>query len=93
MVAKELDIAVTTGNSYTAAMTAQATLKAAKMMGIDAEFCKVTEIKKIMEYGAMLTPALAINGKIVSVGRVLNPDEIKKLILKEMGNPDYRIYG
>jgi predicted amino acid dehydrogenase len=34
IVARKLDIAVTTGNTYTAAMTAEATFKAAKLLGI-----------------------------------------------------------
>ncbi len=55
---------------------------ATKELGIEAEFGKVTDINKIMEYGVMMTPALAIDGKIVSAGRLLNPEEIKKLLVK-----------
>jgi hypothetical protein len=33
-----------------------------------------------MKFGVMMTPALAIDGKVVSSGKVLNPDEIKKHI-------------
>jgi hypothetical protein len=42
----------------------------------------VTDLKKIMEYGVMMTPGLVLDGKVVSVGKVLSPDEIKKLIEK-----------
>jgi len=56
---------------------------AVKELVVEAEFAKVTEISKIMEFGVMMTPALAIDGKVVSAGRVLNPDDIKKLIAKE----------
>ena len=41
---------------------------------------KVTDIKKIMDYGVMLTPALAIDGQVKSVGKVLSVEEIKKLL-------------
>ena len=42
----------------------------------------MTDIKKIMEYGVMRTPGLAVDGKVVSVGKVLSPDDIKKLLEK-----------
>lgn len=48
----------------------------------DAEIAKVTDITKITEYGVMMTPALAIDGKVVSMGKILSKDEIKKLISK-----------
>ena len=55
---------------------------AVKELNIVAEISKVTDIDKITDYGVMMTPALAIDGKVVSSGRVLNKDEIKKLIAK-----------
>ena len=55
---------------------------AVKELGIEAKFGKVTEINKIMGYGVMMTPALAIDGKVVSAGRILNPNNIKNLISK-----------
>ena len=33
-----------------------------------------------MDYGVMMTPGLVVDGKVVSVGKVLSPDEIKKLL-------------
>ncbi len=44
MIAKKLKIAVTTGNSYTAAMTIEAAEKAAGIMGIDLKAAKVSVI-------------------------------------------------
>jgi fatty aldehyde-generating acyl-ACP reductase len=44
MVAKKLDIAVTTGNSYTAAMTIEAAVKAAAIIGIKLEEASVAVI-------------------------------------------------
>jgi len=48
----------------------------------DYEIEEVTDIKKIMEYGVMMTPGLAVDGKVVSAGKVLSADEIKKLLEK-----------
>jgi small redox-active disulfide protein 2 len=54
--------------------------EAIKEKGGDYEIEKVTEIKKIMDYGVMLTPALAIDGQVKSVGKVLSVEDIKKLL-------------
>ena len=54
------------------------TLKAVEDMGIKVEY--ITDLQKIMEYGAMSMPALVINEKVVSVGRVLKPSEISAMI-------------
>lgn len=51
---------------------------AVKMAGIVCEIEKVTDISKIMQFGVMMTPALAIDGKVKSVGKLLSADEIKK---------------
>jgi len=56
------------------------TKKALVELKIKADVEKVTDIAKIMEYGVMSTPALVIDEKIVSSGRVLSSDEIKKLL-------------
>lgn len=55
---------------------------AVKELNIQAEIGKVTDINKIVEYGVMMTPALAIDGTVVSSGKVLGKDEIKKIIIK-----------
>jgi len=52
---------------------------ALKEMGIEAELVKVTEIMDIMAYGVMSTPALVIDEKVVSFGKVLKPKEIVKI--------------
>ena len=54
--------------------------KAVKEMKISAKIEKVTDISKIMEYGVMSTPALVVDEKVVSYGKVLSPEEIKKLL-------------
>lgn len=54
--------------------------EAVKELDISAKIDKVTDINKIIEYGVMMTPGLVINDEVVSTGKVLNKDEIKKLI-------------
>lgn len=54
------------------------TVKAVEGMGIEVEY--VTDLQKIMEYGAMSMPALVINEKLVSSGKTLKPADILALI-------------
>lgn len=58
------------------------TRKAASELGIDAEITKVKEVKDIMNYGVMITPALVVDGEVVVAGKVPSIDEIKKMITK-----------
>ena len=55
---------------------------AVKELNIAADISKVTDIDKITEYGVMMTPALAVDGTVISAGKVLSKDEIKKIISK-----------
>ncbi|MEI6874093.1 MAG: thioredoxin family protein [Spirochaetota bacterium] len=45
-------------------------------LGFEAELVKVEDIETIMEMGVMSTPALAIDGIVKSVGRVLSKDQV-----------------
>ena len=53
---------------------------AAKELGLAVEIEKVTDIDKIIDFGVMSTPSLAIDGKVVVVGKVPSVEEIKKLL-------------
>jgi small redox-active disulfide protein 2 len=55
---------------------------AIKELNIAAEISKITDINKITDYGVMMTPAFAVDGTVVSAGKVLSKDEIKKIITK-----------
>jgi small redox-active disulfide protein 2 len=50
--------------------------------GVTADIVKVTDIDDIMNMGVMMTPALAIDGDVKSVGKVLTKDQIIA-VLKE----------
>lgn len=56
---------------------AEAAVKAA---GIEATVEKVDQIADIMKMGVMLTPALAVDGVVKSVGKVLSADDIRKYL-------------
>ena len=53
---------------------------AAKALGIECAIEKVTDINEIMKFGVMITPALAVDGKVKVVGKVPTPEEIKKML-------------
>ncbi len=54
---------------------------AVKELNAQAEVVKVEDIQKIMDYGLMTTPAIAIDGEVKAAGIIPAPDEIKKWIL------------
>lgn len=54
--------------------------KAARDAGVEFEIEKVQNINDIMNYGVMITPALAVDGVVKSVGKVLSVEEIKKFL-------------
>ncbi len=54
----------------------QAVAKSGKFAQIE----KIEDIMKIMAYGVMSTPALVIDGKVVSTGKLLSVDEIVSLM-------------
>ena len=60
---------------------AQFTEQAANELGVPYEMHKVTDLKQIMALGVMMTPALAVDGKVKVAGRVPSVDEIKKLLV------------
>ena len=53
---------------------------ALKSTGKEAEVIKFEDIDKIIDYGVMTTPALAIDGEVKSAGKVLSKDEIIEII-------------
>ena len=53
---------------------------AVEAAGGEYEIEKVTDINEIMKFGVMMTPALAIDGEVKVVGKVISAEEIKSLI-------------
>jgi small redox-active disulfide protein 2 len=59
------------------------TRQAVQTLGLDCQVQKVSEIEEIIRRGIMATPALAIDGRVVSTGRLLSAAEIQTLLGKE----------
>ena len=55
----------------------QLTREAAAELNVNVEFEHITDVKKIMEYPILGTPALVINEDIKVAGRIPSKDEIK----------------
>ncbi|MGJ7921744.1 thioredoxin family protein [Neobacillus sp. LXY-4] len=55
---------------------------AIKELGKEAEIIKVTDFQDIMSYGVMSTPALVIDEKLISSGKVLKPKDIIEILKK-----------
>ncbi len=53
---------------------------AAQAAGIEYELEKITDIDAIMDFGVMMTPALAVDGEVKVVGKVPSVAEIQKLL-------------
>jgi len=53
---------------------------AARELGIDYEIQKITQINEIMNFGVMITPALAVDSVVKVVGKVADVDDIKRML-------------
>ena len=62
-----------------------ATKAALEQLGMDTAIDHVTDFAQIASYGVMTTPALMIDGKVVSTGKVLKTEEVKALLQKARG--------
>jgi small redox-active disulfide protein 2 len=55
--------------------------KAAEEAGIEAQIEKVEDIREIMKFKILTTPGLVIDGEVKAAGKVLSPEDIKKLLV------------
>lgn len=62
-----------------------ATKKALEQVGMDTTIDHLTDFSQIAAYGVMTPPALVIDGRVVSYGKVLSTEEIVKILKKIMG--------
>lgn len=61
----------------------EASAKAAlEQLGMDTAIDHVTDFSQIAAYGVMSTPALVIDGKVVSYGKVLKTEDVVKILQK-----------
>jgi len=52
--------------------------KAVAEAGIDADVTKVEDLQEISRHNVLMTPAIIIDGKLKSSGKVVKPDQIRK---------------
>ena len=57
---------------------------AVQALGLNVEVEYITDMEKVMEYGVMSMPAIVVNDKVVSMGKVLKSADVEKL-LHELG--------
>lgn len=55
--------------------------EAAQALGLPYELQKVTDLKQIMSFKVLSTPALVVDGQVKLAGRVPSVDEAKQLIV------------
>ena len=55
---------------------------AAASLGLNIEVEYITDMEKVMEYGVMSMPAIVVNDKVVSMGKVLKAADVEKLLRK-----------
>ena len=60
---------------------ATATEKAAQSLGLEYQIEKVTDLEHMSGLGVMMTPALAVGGKVKVEGRVPSVEETKKMLV------------
>jgi len=61
----------------------EAAAKAAlEQLGMDTTIDHVTDFSQIAAYGVMSTPALVVDGKVVSYGKVLKTEEVVRILQK-----------
>lgn len=54
--------------------------EAATALGLDYRLEKVSDLKEIMTFGVMMTPALVVDGTLKVAGRVPSVEELKKML-------------
>lgn len=56
------------------------TKQAVKNIGLNIEVEYITDMQRVMEYGVMSMPALVVNEKVVSMGKVLKVTDAEKIL-------------
>lgn len=77
---KEKGIKILGSGCSKCAALEKSTKEALAELNVEENIDHITDFSQIASYGVMSTPALVINGKVVSYGKVLNKDEVKDLL-------------
>jgi len=60
--------------------------RAIRETGVLAHLEKVEDLREIIRFNILMTPGLVIDGQVKAAGRVLSPEEIKRLLAAAGGN-------
>jgi small redox-active disulfide protein 2 len=78
--AEDADVKILGGGCSKCNQLEAATKEALEQLGMNAEIDHVKDFSQIAAYGVMSTPALVVNGKVVSYGKVLKTEEVVKIL-------------
>ena len=59
--------------------------QAVSALGLGTEVAYITDMEQIMGYGVMRMPALLVNDKVVSCGKVLSAKEVEAVLRQSIG--------
>lgn len=77
-----MDIKILGGGCTKCDLLYKHTQEALIELGITANIKKIQDYDQIVAHGVMSTPALWVNGEVLSSGRVLTPKKVLKLLEK-----------
>ena len=75
-----MKIAILGTGCHKCKQTAEVVRQAVEQAGIDAMIYKVEDIREIMKFKVMTTPAVAVDGQVRISGKVPTVDEVKALL-------------
>ncbi len=75
-----MEIAIVGSGCARCQQTAEVVRKAVEHAGVDATICKVEDIREIMKFRVLTTPAVAVDGEVKISGRVPTVEEITSLL-------------
>lgn len=75
-----MNIKVLGGGCRSCQALLKAVREAVEKKGFAADIEYITDMEKIIKYGVMSMPALMIDGRIVSAGKVLKTGEVERLL-------------
>ncbi len=75
-----MKIAVLGSGCMKCRQTAEAVRQAVEQAGVSAEIAKVEDVREILKYKVMMTPAVAVDGTVRIAGRVPSVQEVVAII-------------
>ena len=54
--------------------------RAVDELGLECEIEKVTQMNEILSFGILMTPGLALDGEVLSSGKLLSVEKIKEIL-------------